>query len=303
MELKTLNDLLPACLSTGVVQTMAVIKAEDDHTLTAVAKAKAAGAINAVLVGDAAVIADLLVEIGEKVEDYEIVNVVDATEATKAAINMVHEGKVDFLMKGTLETKELMSAIVSKDNGMRTGKLMSKFDFVETPGYHKLFVLTDSALNTKPDAAAKKQIIQNALDVLKTMGMSKPKVAVLAASETLNPKLQESTDAAALKEMWENGEFSDCYLEGPISIDLALEPESVRIKKYDSPVGGDADILVCPDLVSGNLMGKGMLITGARAAGIIVGAKVPVVLMSRSASVEDKFQSIILGAIASQKGE
>lgn len=303
MELKTLKDLLPYCLAHVPVKTLAVIKAEDDHTLTAVARAKASGAINAVLIGEAKVIAELLDQIGEKKEDYQIVDIADAKEATLKAIQMVHEGSVDFLMKGTLETKELMSLMVAKTSDMRTGRLMSKFDFVETPGYHKLFALTDSALNTKPDAAAKKQIIQNALDVLYTMGIAKPKVAVLAASETLNPKLQESTDAAELKEMWERGEFTDCYLEGPISIDLALEPESVRIKKYDSPVGGDADLLVCPDLVSGNLMGKGMLITGAKAAGIIVGAKAPIVLMSRAAEVDDKFQSIILGAIASQKGE
>lgn len=303
MELKSLNDLLPYCLANVPTKTLAVIKAEDDHTLTAVARAKAEGAINAVLIGEAEVIKDLLVQIGEKPEDYQIIDVPDAKEATLKAIEMVHEGTVDFLMKGTLETKELMSLIVAKTSNMRTGRLMSKFDFMETPGYHKLFALTDSALNTKPDVNAKKQIIQNALDVLHTMGFAKPKVGVLAAAETLNPKLQESTDAAALKEMWENGEFTDCYLEGPISIDLALEPESVRIKKYNSPVGGDADLLVCPDLVSGNLMGKGMLIAGAKAAGIIVGAKVPVVLMSRSAEIDDKFRSIILGAIASQKGE
>lgn len=135
-------------------------------------------------------------------------------------------------------------------------------------------------------------------DVLHSMGIARPKVAVLAAAETLNPKLQESVDADALKKLYDAGAFSDCCLEGPISIDLAMDPESVRIKGCDSPVGGDADPLICPDLVSGNLMGKGMLITGAKAAGIIVGARAPIVLMSRSASVEDKLYSIILGAIA-----
>ena len=198
MELKSLKDLLPYCLESVSVKTLAVIKAEDDHTLTAVARARATGAIKAVLIGEAKLIEELLVQIGEKVEDYQIIDIVDAIEATVKAIEMVHSGEVDFLMKGTLETKELMSQIVAKANGMRTGRLMSKFDFVETPGYHKLFALTDSALNTKPDAAAKKQIIQNSLDVLYTMGIAKPKVAVLAASETLNPKLQESTDAADL---------------------------------------------------------------------------------------------------------
>lgn len=303
MQLKTLQDLLPYCRQNVPAQAMAVIKAEDDHTLTAVARAMKVGVIRPVLIGNAAVIREILGQMGENADDYRIVDIDDAKEATLKAIAMVHSGEVDFLMKGTLETKQLMSLIVARDSNMRTGRLMSKFDFVENPGYHKLFALSDSALNPKPDLQAKKQIIENALDVLHSMGIAKPKVAVLAAAETLNPKLQESADAYELKQMYLRGEFSDCYLEGPISIDLALEPESVRIKHYDSPVGGDADLLICPDLVSGNLMGKGMTITGARAAGIIVGAKVPIVLMSRAAEVEDKFQSIILGAIASKKGE
>ena len=302
MEIKALKDLLPYCLENCTKKTLAVIKAEDDHTLTAVARARKEGAIEAVLIGDAAVIKNLLAQIGEKEEDYRIIDEVDEREAILKAIELVHAGEVDFLMKGLLETKNLMSAIVAKTSGMRTGRLMSKFDFVEIAQYHKLIALTDSALNTKPDAEAKKQIIQNALDVMYSVGIQKPKIAVLAASETLNPKLQESADAWKLKQMWENGEFTDCYLEGPISIDLALEKESVEIKNYQSPVGGDADMLVCPDLVSGNMMGKMMTICGGRAAGIIVGAKVPIVLMSRAAEIDDKFQSIILGAIASQKG-
>lgn len=303
MQLKTLQDLLPYCLANVPKQKLAVIKAEDDHTLTAVARAKEAGAIDPILIGKAEMIKGILAQLKEEEKGYQIIDIEDAKEATLKAIDMVHKGEADFLMKGTLETKELMSLIVARDSGMRTGRLMSKFDFVENPGYHKLFALSDSALNPKPDLQAKKQIIQNSLDVLYSMGIAKPKVAVLAAAETLNPKLQESADAYELKQMYLNGEFTDCYLEGPISIDLALEAESVRIKHYDSPVGGDADLLICPDLVSGNLMGKGMTITGAKAAGIIVGAKVPIVLMSRAAEVEDKFQSIILGAIASKKGE
>lgn len=253
MQLQTLQDLLPYCQEHIPIKTLAVIKAEDDHTLTAVARARKAGIIRAVLIGDADRICGILKEIGEDSNAYQIMHQPDAKAAVLQAIGMVHEGRADYLMKGTLETKELMKLIVAKESGMRTDRLMSKFDFVENPGYHKLFALSDSALNPKPDLMAKKQIIQNSLDVLYTMGIQEPKVAVLAAAETLNPKLQESADAYELKKMWEQGAFTACYLEGPISIDLALEAESVRIKKYDSPVGGDADLLICPDLVSGNL--------------------------------------------------
>ena len=301
MILNTLQDLLPYCRQSIPKKRMAVIKAEDSHTLSAVLKAKELDVIEPILIGNRQLIENVLSVMGQQSRDFEIVEAADAREAALKAIALVHEQKADFLMKGLVETKELMKIIVDRTSDMRTGRLMSKIDFVENPGYHKLFALSDSALNTKPDVNAKKQIIENSLEVLKSMGIKQPKVAVLAASETLNPKLSESADAYALKQMYENGEFSDCILEGPISIDLALDPESVKIKNYQSPVGGDADLLICPDLVSGNLMGKGMLLTGAKAAGIIVGAKVPIVLMSRAAAVEEKFQSVILGAIASQK--
>lgn len=301
MEIKKLADLLPYCRENISKKTLAVIRAEDDHTLKAVAKAKNEGVIQPMLIGNASVIENILKEIKEDKDAYTIVNAEDDEKAVGAAIEMVHAHEVDVIMKGTLETKDLMKRIVAKESNMRTDRLMSKFDIVENPGYHKIFGFADSALNPKPDVLKKKQIIQNSLDVLYTLGIKTPKVAVLAASETVNPKLQESTDAAELKEMYIRGEFTNCLLEGPISIDLALDPESVRVKNYKSEVGGDADLLICPDLVSGNLMGKGMLITGAKAAGIIVGAKVPIVLMSRSAAINDKFYSILLGAIAASK--
>lgn len=301
MELKSLQDLLPYCKNNALKRRLAVIKAEDDHTLTAVMQAANEGVIYPILIGDSGIIKNLLMKLDIVCPPHEIIDEADGYRAALLAIRMVHENKVDFLMKGTLETKELMKVIVARESNMRTERMMSKVDFIENPGYHKLFALSDSALNPKPDLIMKKQIIENALDVLHHMGITQPKVAVLAASETLNKKLQESTDAFELKQMYERGEITGCILEGPISIDLAMEPESVRIKKYPGVVGGDADLLICPDLVSGNLMGKGMLITGAKAAGIIVGAKVPVVLTSRAASIEDKMQSILLGVIAAKK--
>lgn len=298
MRLKTLQDLLPYCQKNIPRKRMAVIKAEDGHTLQAVLQARAFGVVEPVLIGNAPVIKNALDAIGASWQEFEIVDVDDAREAALSAISMIHSQRADFLMKGLVETRDLMQVIVARESNMRTGRLMSKIDFMEIPGYHKIFALADSALNTKPDLQAKKQIIENSLEVIRRLGIEYPKVAVLAASETLNPKLSESVDAYELKKMYENGEFSKCILEGPISIDLALDREAVKIKGYLSDVGGDADLLICPDLVSGNLMGKGMLLTGAKAAGIITGAKVPIVLMSRAAAIEEKFQSIILGAIA-----
>lgn len=298
MELKSLKDLLPYFQENCQRKVMAIAAPEDSHTVLAAVKAWEAGVITPLLFGDPEKIQAAFAEAGVSSEPFVIYPAQTPQEAAKLAIEAIRDGKADYLMKGTVETKDLLKVVVARESGMRTDRIMSKFDFIENPGYHKLIALTDSAMNPKPDLNMKKQIIDNAIDVLHAMGIAQPKIAVLASAETLNPKLQESVDAWELKKLYEAGAFADCYLEGPISIDLAMEPESVRIKNYDSPVGGDADLMVCPDLVSGNLMGKGMLITGAKAAGIIVGAKVPIVLMSRSASVEDKLYSIILGAIA-----
>jgi Phosphotransacetylase len=299
MILKTLNDLLPYCKAKNCKKTMAVIAAEDEHTLEAVLRAVRDGVINAVLIGNVDSIENKLTELGNQDRSgIEIVSAGTANDAAKIAISLFHEGKADYLMKGLIETKAAMKVIVARESNMRTDHIMSQISFVQNPGYHKLFALTDSALNPKPDLEMKRQILENSVSVLHGMGIENPKVAVLAAAETINPKLQESTDAAALKEMYMKGTITGCVVEGPISIDLALEKESAEIKGYDSPVAGDADLLVCPDLVSGNLMGKGMLITGAKSAGIIVGAKAPVVLCSRAATIEDKYYSVLLGAIA-----
>ncbi len=297
MKLKTLSDLLPFFQRTRQRRRLAIIAPEDSHTAMAAYKAWEAGVITPLLFGSEVRIRATFTEAGISCDAFALFHSETPLEAARQAIAAVREGKADYLMKGSLETKDLLKAVVARDAGMRTDRVMSKFDIMEVPGYHKLVALTDSAMNPKPDLTLKAQIIDNGLDVLHHLGIEKPKVAVLAASETLNPKLQESVDAYELKKMFKAGRFSDCDLEGPISIDLAIDPESVRLKHYLSPVGGDADMLICPDLVSGNMMGKGMLITGARAAGIIVGARAPIVLMSRGASVEDKLYSIILGAI------
>lgn len=297
MELKKLSDLLPFFLETKQRKRMAIIAPEDSHTVMAAYRAWEQGVITPLLYGNEERIREAFREAGILCDKFEIIHTETPLEAAQQAIAAVRDGNADYLMKGSLETKDLLKAVVAREAGMRTDCIMSKFDIMENPGYHKLVALTDSAMNPKPDLAMKKQIIENGLTVMHRLGVAKPRVAVLAASETLNPKLQESVDAYELKKLYEAGAFSDCYLEGPISIDLAMDPESVQLKHYDSPVGGDADMLICPDLVSGNMMGKGMLITGAKAAGIIVGAKAPIVLMSRGASVEDKLYSIILGAI------
>lgn len=299
MELCSLDYFATICAGIGR-KRMAVVMAENEHSLLAAMRAHQQGLIQAVLIGDTARIQALMARHNLSTEGVSFHQAEEPEQAVALATWLVREGEVDYLMKGGLETQTMMRAFLARENGMRTGRLMSQVAFVENPFYHKLLALTDSALNTKPDLMQKKQILENAVDVFHCMGVECPKVAVLAAAETLNPKLQESTDAQGLKELYQKGEITGCVVEGPISIDLAIEPESARIKGYDSPVAGDADLLICPDLVSGNMMGKMMLFMGSRSANVVVGAKAPVILCSRSATEEDKFQSILLGAIASQ---
>lgn len=297
MGLHSLDSLSQICKGIGE-KRLIVVMAENEHSLLSTMRAHEQGLVQAILMGDVAKIKALVSQHGYEHQDFIYVQEKDPEHAVKTATAMVRAGEADVLMKGGLETKTMMKAFVARENGMRTERLMSQVAFVENPFYHKLLALTDSALNPKPDLMQKKQILENAVAVFHSMGVENPKVAVLAAAETLNPKLQESADAQALKEMNEKGEIRGCIVEGPISIDLAIEPESAKIKGYESPVAGDADLLICPDLVSGNMMGKAMLFMGARSANVVVGAKAPVVLTSRSASEDDKFQSILLGAIA-----
>ena len=281
MQLRSLDYFATICAGIGK-KRMAVVMAENEHSLLAAMRAHQQGLIQAVLIGDEKKIRALMEENQLSTEGVRFHQADEPEKAVTLATRLVLEGEVDYLMKGGLETRTMMKAFIARENGMRTGRLMSQVAFVENPFYHK-------------------QILENAVEVFHSMGVECPKVAVLAAAETLNPKLQESTDAQALKEMYQRGEITGCIVEGPISIDLSIEPESAKIKGYDSPVAGDADLLICPDLVSGNMMGKMMLFMGARSANVVVGARAPVILCSRSATEEDKFQSILLGAIASQK--
>lgn len=213
----------------------------------------------------------------------------------------IHEGGADFLMKGKIQTADLLSAVVNKEEGLRTGKVMSHVVFNEIPNYHKLLVLTDGGMMMYPDLNKKKEICENAVGTLRTLGYDKPKVAVLAAVEKVNPKMPETVDADALKTMNKSGELADCIVEGPISYDLTMSKESAAIKGFESPVTGDADIVLVPNITVGNVLGKSLIYSaGAKMAGFIVGAKVPIVLTSRGSTSEEKYLSLVLSAAATK---
>ncbi|OQB24344.1 MAG: Phosphate acetyltransferase [Firmicutes bacterium ADurb.Bin182] len=276
-------------------RTVALVAADDEHALQAVITAK--DIVNAVLVGDRCKIAGELKSLGENPADYEIVSVPENINPAIAAAGLIREGKADFLMKGRIMTGELLKGVLSPEAGLRGDSLMSHIIITEVPGYHKLLCITDGGMCTYPDLEQKKQIVSNSVKFLHLLGYERPNVAALCAVETVNPKMPETVHAAELKRMSLEGDLPGCYVEGPISYDLAMVPELSLIKGYKCPCAGDFDILLVPEIVVGNVLGKCLVYTcGGRLAGIVVGCRVPIVVTSRGSSSEEKYYSLALCA-------
>jgi phosphate butyryltransferase len=280
-------------------RTVAVVAANDAHTLEAVVQAAGKdGIIVPVLFGEKDKIKAFLLALGAQPADYTIVHAASAEEAAVSALEMVNKGQADFLMKGLIPTARLMRILLS-DKQFRTGSLLSHLSIIQIPNYHKLIGLTDSALNVSPDFGQKQAIVQNAVTALTKMGFDAPKVAILAATEEVTPKMPDTGDAAELKRLNETGALPGCIIEGPVSYDLAFSKEAAEIKGFKSPVCGDVDLMVVPNIIAGNILIKALrYAAGASSAGIVVGGRVPVVLTSRAAEVEAKFLPLLLAASA-----
>ncbi|WP_411680754.1 bifunctional enoyl-CoA hydratase/phosphate acetyltransferase [Clostridium thailandense] len=299
MVFKNFKELIESVQGSNEKKRVVVVAAQDEHTLEAVFKAKNDNIVEPVLVGNKVKIKEVLDRLKESLEDSAIIDVENDSEAAIMAVELIHENKADFIMKGKIQTADLLKAVVNKEKGLRTGSVMSHVVIHEIPTYHKLLAVTDGGMMMYPNVDEKKQIIENAVNTLRAMGYEKPKVAVLAAVEKVNPKMPESVDAGMLKEMNQKGEIEDCIVEGPISYDLTMSKESAEIKGFESPVTGDADILIVPNITAGNILGKSLVYSaGAKMAGFIVGAKVPIVLTSRGSSAEEKYLSLVLSAAA-----
>ncbi|MBC2478623.1 phosphate acyltransferase, partial [Clostridium beijerinckii] len=270
-------------------------------TLQSIVKAKKDNLIIPILIGNEMVIVKMLIELGEDSREYKIVHARNIDECLVIAVEMIHKHIADLLMKGKLETSTMMKVILKKENDLKKDRTMSVVGFFETEKYHKLLSVSDVAVNIYPDVERKKDILLNAVKILNLMGVENPKVALLTATENINPKMPETEHANDLKQMNKNGEIQGCIVEGPISFDLATSREATRIKGYESQVAGDADLLLMPDLVSANVLGKCLTgFAGAQTAGLLVGAKVPIILTSRSAEASDKYYSIALAAYVAQ---
>ena len=299
MQIKSFKELAAAASAMSVKTVVAVVEAHDNHTLEAVIEAKKDGIIEGMLIGNEEKIKEILTANGADPAEYQIIGTNALEESLQIAVENINASKATAIMKGKLETGQFMKAIVKKENGLLAGGLLSLVGLYEHANYHKLLAVTDQGLNTYPDLNGKKNLVINAVKLMRSLGVEEPKVAVLAAVEKVNPKMPESVDGAELKKMNQDGEITNCIVEGPISFDLAIKQGAAAIKGYESPVAGDADILLVPDIAAGNILVKCMTdYAGAMTAGTILGAKVPVIVTSRSAEASDKYYSIALAAYA-----
>lgn len=299
MELRNFDELIKKVQSVSLKKRVVVAAAHDEHTLEAVFRAVHNDIVDPVLVGDKSKIKEILRSLKVGFDENQIIGTNSDDESAEVAVKIINDNKADFLMKGKLQTADLLRAVVNKEKGLHTGRVMSLMVIHEMPSYHKLLVVSDGGMMMYPTLVEKKQIIENAVDALIAMGYEKPKVAVLAAVENVNPKMPESVDAGLLKKMNQKGEIKNCIVEGPISYDLVMSKESAEIKGYESPVVGEADILIVPNITAGNILGKTLVYSaGATMAGFIVGAKVPIVITSRGSSSQEKYLSLVLSASA-----
>lgn len=301
MKIEHIKDIVTVAKELEPHIPAAVVAANDSHILEAVIMAKNDGVIDPWLIGPAEGIKQLLAEAGEPEEDYVIVDVADEDGCAVKAMELVHEGAVKMIIKGLLETAQLMRRALTSNGGIRKG-IVSTVGVFEFAKYHKLLALTDMGINTFPDVDRKQGIIQNAVDFMRKLGVECPKVAVLSSTEHVNEKQADTVEAGELKRRNQEGLITDCIVEGPISFDLAIFPGAAAIKKYESPVAGDADILLFPDILAGNIAVKAMGFFGEPDnADIVLGCEVPIVFGSRGGPIEGKYMSIALSALVAAR--
>jgi phosphate acetyltransferase len=292
--------LIARCKSLSPVPC-AVAHPCDESSLRGAVEAAQAGILNPILVGPRSKIEAAARQAELDVSRYEIIDAPHSHAAAGEAVRLAREGKAEMLMKGSLHTDELMGAVVKRDTGLRTARRISHCFIMDVPFLDRAIVITDAAVNIFPTLDDKAHIVQNAIDLACAMGKERPKVAILSAMETINPKVQSTVEAAALCKMADRGQIVGGVLDGPLAVDNAINLAAAKIKKIDSPVAGRADILVVPDLEAGNMLAKSLtFMAEADAAGIVLGARVPIVLTSRADSTTTRLASCAVAALVAQ---
>jgi len=297
--LKSLKTLLELAKQKGKCR-VAVAAAADKHVLEAIMMAQKEGFAEPILVGEKAAVENIAREIGFDLSQVELIDIADPFKASLEAVALIRNGRADILMKGLVGTGPMLKAVLDKETGLRKGATLSHVALFETPYYHKLLGVTDAAMNVAPEFDEKVSLVLNAIEVFHKLGVKEPKVAIIGAVETVNPKMEATVHAAMLTQMNRRKQIKGCIVDGPLALDNAVSAESAHHKGIVSDVAGDVDLIVTPDINTGNVLYKSMnFLGGATTAAVIMGARVPIVLTSRADSEKSKLMSIALAAAIS----
>jgi phosphate acetyltransferase len=278
--------------------TTAVVHPCDESSLLATVDAANAGLIAPILVGPRARIEALAEKHGISISGYELVDAPHSVAAAAEAVQLVRAGKAECLMKGSLHTDELMGAVVAREGGLRTGRRVSHCFVMDVPTHDDVLIISDAAVNIAPSLEVKVDIVQNAIDLVRNLGVTDVRVAILSAMETVNSKVPSTVEAAALCKMADRGQITGAVLDGPLALDNAISPEAAKIKGIKSEVAGRANVLIVPDLEAGNMLAKSLsFLADADAAGIVLGARVPIILTSRADSVLTRLASCAIASL------
>ena len=291
------QHLIDAAIKAGSV-TVAVAHPCDAVSLQGAVEAARMGLIRPILVGPQARIRDIAAKNGIDIAGLPIVDARHSHDSAAKAVDLVRQGKAGALMKGSLHTDELMGAVVSHATGIRTERRISHCFVMDVPGHKDALIITDAAVNIAPTLEEKVDIVQNAIDLAHALGTSEARVAILSAMETVNPKVPSTVEAAALCKMADRGQITGGVLDGPLALDNAISPEAAAVKQIVSPVAGRANVLVVPDLEAGNMLAKSLsFLAGADCAGVVLGARVPIILTSRADTLVTRYASCAVAAL------
>jgi phosphate butyryltransferase len=295
MIIRTFAQLLDAAL-TRAPRRVAVVGAGQRQTLHALRLARGLGLAHCILIDDPSRLASIAQEQGVDLSDMEVIPEPDMVDAGYCAVEMIHSGKADLLMNGRAQPVEVMKAVLDAEKGLRIGSLMTEVSVFEIPDFDRLLFLSDIFMVVSPTLAQKVQIVQNAIDTAIELGVEKPRVAILASTEMVNPEIPANMDAANLSKMAERGQIRGGIVDGPLALDNAISIKAAKMKGIESKVAGAADILIAPDVESGNILAKALsYFARAQMAAVVVGGKCPIVLPSRSDPPEEKLLSLALG--------
>jgi phosphate acetyltransferase len=292
------EQLLERCRKLEPIST-AVAHPCEQTALEGAIDAGKQGLIRPILVGPEAKIREIAAKHGIDLGHTPIVDTQHSHASAAKAVELVRQGQAEILMKGSLHSDELLGAVIARETGLRTGRRISHVFIMDVPTYHKVLIVTDAAINIAPTLEDKVHIVQNAVDLATSLGLARPKVAILAAVETVNPKMLSTIDAAALCKMADRKQITGAILDGPLAFDNAISAEAAKVKGIESEVAGDPDILLVPDLEAGNMLAKQLsFLANADSAGLVLGARVPIVLTSRADSVRSRIASCAVAVLA-----